>query len=311
LLQDFIERIKEMASANEAHTQLLNDKLQVALEENKHLRSAIHDADKRASDSRLDTQVANLRETFSTEMARTREQNNALGELIMSKDLEIKELVDYKESAQARMESLEKDEAEVKQQCMTLRIDNKELMSQVESLQMRLAGAAKMETLACDMRLTIEKERQLCEELVAEKERTLNLELEMKDLQHKMDAMHASSQEQRDLQQISDGIREMVSSSRDSAAELLEEKERSLSLHVDNATMRREIELLREYSKEQEGKLETVLGEINQLGTNFEGARSLASDLLVEKERAAQLLAENVSLRQQVIASGLTFLYTS
>ena len=103
----------------------------------------------------------------------------------------------------------------------------------------------------------------------------------------------------------------MVSSSRDSAAELLGEKEKSLSLHVDNATMRREIELLREYSKEQEGKLETVLGEINQLGTNFEGARSLASDLLVEKERAAQLLVENVSLRQQVIANGLTFLYTS
>jgi chromosome segregation ATPase len=192
---------------------------------------------------------------------------------------------------------------------MTLRIDNKELMSQVESLQMRLAGAAKMETLACDMRLTIDKERQLCEELVAEKERTLNLELEIKDLQHKMDAMHASSQEQRDLQQISDDIREMVSSSRDSVAELLEEKERSLSLHVDNATMRREIELMREYSKDQEGKLETVLGEINQLGANFEGARSLASDLLVEKERAAQLLAENVSLRQQVIASCLTFFH--
>ena len=76
----------------------------------------MNDADKRASDSRLDKQVATLRETFSTEMARTREQNNALGELIMSKDTEIRELTEYKESAQARMETLEKIEAEIKQQ---------------------------------------------------------------------------------------------------------------------------------------------------------------------------------------------------
>ena len=85
-----------------------------------------------------------------------------------------------------------------------------------------------------------------------------------------------------------------------SAAALLAEKERSLSLQVENATLRREIELQRSYSEEQDRKLEIVVGEINNVGANFDGARSLASELLVEKDRAAQLLAENVALRQQV-----------
>ena len=272
----------------------------MAQEENKHLRLAMNDADKRASDSRLDKQVATLRETFSTEMARTREQNNALGELIMSKDTEIRELTECKESAQARMETLEKIEAEIKQQCMTLEIHNKALMAQVESLQMRLAGTEELGTLARDIRQTVDQERSLSQELVAEKERSLNLELEIKDLQHKMDVMHAAAQEQRDVQRISEDIREMLSASGDGAAELLAEKERSLSLQVENATLRREIELQRSYSEEQDRKLEIVVGEINNVGANFDGARSLASELLVEKDRAAQLLAENVALRQQV-----------
>ena len=233
--------------------------------------------------------MAHLRDSLSTEMARTRDQQNALGELISGKDHEIDELKTYTAKLDQKAEELERDDEEMKTQCMTLEVHNKSLMAQVESLQATLAGTTEIEALSNEIRQTVEKERAASEELVAEKERNLNLELEIKDLQHKINIMTASMQELRDVQGISDDIRELVGSAGESAAELLAEKERSLAMQVENATLRREVELLQEQSREQEGKLELVLGEISSLGHNVDGARSMAEALLVEKDRTSQL----------------------
>lgn len=116
----------------------------------------------------------------------------------------------------------------------------------------------------------------------------MNLELEVKDLNHKMSVMSASMEGIRNVQGISDDIREMVGGAGGSTVELLEEKERRMAVEVENATLRREIEMLREQAQEQE-KLGIVLGEINSLGNNLDGAQMLASDLQVETERCAQL----------------------
>ena len=231
-------------------------------------------------------------------MARTREEQNTVGELIMNKDAQIKELTEYKTVTEGILAKLERDDADMKTQSMTLEMHNKSLVSQVEALQVRLAGSAELELLT-NVRQMVSGERLMAEAIVQEKERNLNLELENKDLQHKIDIMTASMREVRDVQGLSDEIRELVGSASDSAADLLAEKERSLAMQVESATLRREIELLHEQLQDRE-QLQVVLGEISNLGNNVDGACSLAENLLLEKERCSQLQVQNVSLQWEM-----------
>jgi len=243
--------------------------------------------------------VGQLRDVLTLEMARTREEQNTVGELIMNKDAQIKELTEYKMVTEEILAKFERDDADMKTQSMTLEMHNKSLVSQVEALQVRLAGSAELELLTNDIRQTVSGERLMAEEIVQEKERNLNLELEIKDLQHKIDIMTASMREVRDVQGLSDEIRELVGSASDSAADLLAEKERSLAMQVESATLRREIELLQEQLQDRE-QLQVVLGEISNLGNNVDGARSLTENLLLEKERCSQLQVQNVSLQREM-----------
>ena len=290
-IKQALARFKETTAAYEAENRELKHRLESAIAEHMQLRLAVKDAEQTATDKKVERSVLQLRDALSTEMARTREEQNAMGELLMTKDLEIKELLEFKKSAQEKLEQFEHGDNDSKSQIMTLEVHNKSLMAQLEALQVQLAGAAELETLTNDIRQTVSGGRTMSEELVAEKERNLNLELEVKDLQHKMSVMAASMQGIRDVQGLSDDIRELVGGVGGSTAELLAEKEMRMAIEVENATLRREVEMLREQAQEQE-KLEIVLGEINNWGHTVDGTRSLTSDLLVEKEHCSQLQVE-------------------
>jgi chromosome segregation ATPase len=297
-IQEMLRRMQAMSTANENETKQLKHQLDRMMAENHDLQAALKHSLNKASDAKLEKQFTILRDALSTEMARTRDAQNSVGDLIMSKDLEIQELKDYKANTEQRMEQLEKDDEQAKTQFWSLEIQNKSLKTQVEALQAQLAGTSELEALTNDIRQTVANERSLAEELVAEKERNLNLELEIKDLQHKIESMNASLRGIRDVQGISDDIRQLVGSAGDSAAELLEEKERNLALQLENGNLQQTIDLQRQQIKEQEN-FDRLLNGIDSLGHNVQDAQSLAAQLLRERERCSQLEAENVRLQRE------------
>ncbi len=168
-IKDALARFREMAAAFEAEKGQLKHQLEHALAEINQLRLAVRDAEQNAADKKLEKSVLQLRDALSTEMARTREEQNAVGELLMSKDLELKELQSYKNETEEKLELAEQADNEAKTHIMTLEVHNKSLVAQLEALQVRLAGAAELEALTHDIRQTVSGERAMAEELVAEK----------------------------------------------------------------------------------------------------------------------------------------------
>jgi chromosome segregation ATPase len=168
-IKEALARFQEVSAAFEAENGQLKHRLEQALAEINQLRLAVKDAELNAADKKLEKSMLQLRDALSTEMARTREEQNSVGELLMSKDLEIKELQSYKNDAEEKLELAGQADNEAKIHIMTLEVHNKSLVAQLEALQVRLAGAAELEALTKDIRQTVSGEHAMTTELIAEK----------------------------------------------------------------------------------------------------------------------------------------------
>ena len=305
-MKEMIVRLKDTLIASDTEALQMKLRFESMMAENvdlnrcvEDLRLAVKDAEKKGSDARLEQSIRQLRDELAMEMTSAKEHQNTLGELIMQKDLQIKDLEEYKWSAGERIEQLQMNDSDMRSQLKALEVHNKSLVKQVEALEVRLAAAAELETLTDEIRHTVQTKEALCEQLDLEKERNLNLELETKDLKHKTDTLTASLQQARDVHGLSQEIRDLMDGTRDKDKDLIAEKEECLALKVENARLCKEIELLREQVQDQK-KLENLYSEINNLGHHFDNERSMASDLLHAHKRCSELEVENVALQREV-----------